>query len=237
MTRAPLAFVISTLGLTLFPGATVDAQDTPGTQGQPLVVVSGEAVVRVAPDRAVLMLAAESRARNPADAQRQNAAAMTQVHERLRKAGISRDAVRTVSYDLQPEFDFTNGRQSLRGYAARNTIEVTIDNLDRVGEILDLAVSAGATSVQSVRFDLKSREVAEREALRLAVADARARAEAVAAGAGQRIERIWRIEESRAFVPVPQPILMREAASVATTPIVAGEIQLRAQVTLSATLR
>ena len=211
------------------------AQQPPAPQAQPMIVVSGEGVVRAVPDRAVVVITAESRAKSPADAQRQNAPAMTAVQDRLRQAGIPRDAVRTLGYDLQPEFDYVNGRQALRGYVARNTIEVTIDTLGRVGEIIDLSVGAGATSVQSLRFDLKTRANAEREALRLAVADARARAEAAVEGAGQRIDRIWRIEESRTFSP--PPVLLREAAQVAPTPIAAGEIEIRAQVTLSAVLR
>jgi len=221
--------------LSVVPAA---AQDTAATTNQPLIVVSGEGIVRAAPDRAFVVIAAESRAKNPGDAQKQNATAMTAVQDRLRQAGIPRDAIRTLGYDLQPEFDYVNGRQSLRGYIARNSIEVTVDNLDRVGAIVDMSVGAGATSVQSLRFDLKSRDVSEREALRLAVADARARAEAAAAGAGQRVDRIWRIEESRGFVPrPPQPLVMREAASAVSTPIVAGEIEVRAQVTLSAVMR
>jgi uncharacterized protein YggE len=72
----------------------------------------------------------------------------------------------------------------------------------------------------------------------LAVADARSRAEAAAAGAGQRIDQIWRIEESRAVIQPPQPMRMREdALAVASTPIVAGDVEVRARVTLSAVIR
>ena len=89
-----------------------------------------------------------------------------------------------------------------------------------------------------MRFDVKSREASEREALKLAVADARSRAEAAAAGAGQRIDQIWRIEESRAMIQPPQPMRMREdALAVASTPIVAGDVEVRARVTLSAVIR
>jgi uncharacterized protein len=227
------------IGLIVLSGVPAAAQDpVAAPPNQPLIVVSGEGIVRATPDRAFVVIAAESRAKNPGDAQKQNATAMTAVQDRLRQTGIPRDAIRTLGYDLQPEFDYVNGRQSLRGYVARNSIEVTVDNLDRVGSIVDVSVGAGATSVQSLRFDLKSRDVAEREALRLAVADARARADAAAAGAGQRVERIWRIEESRGFVPrPPQPLVMREAASAVPTPIVAGEVEVRAQVTLSAVMR
>jgi uncharacterized protein YggE len=49
---------------------------------------------------------------------------------------------------------------------------VRLNAIERTGELLDLLVQAGATSVSGVRFDLKDRAGAEREALRLAVIDA-----------------------------------------------------------------
>jgi uncharacterized protein YggE len=229
--------ILFTLFMVLLPTIGT-AQDAAGGQGRPLVVVNGEGVVRLPPDRAFVVIAAESRAKNPSEAQRANAKAMTTVQERLKQMGISPPSIRTVGYDLQPEFDYANGRQTLRGYVARNAIEVTINDLDRVGDVIDASGSSGATAIQSVRFDLKSREALERDALKLAVADARARAEAAAAGAGQRIDQIWRIEESRGVIQPPQPLRMREEAlAVASTPIVAGDVEVRARVTLTAVLR
>ena len=167
---------------------------------------------------------------------------MSAVLQKLKGAGLAADAIQTRGYDLQPEFDYANGRQTLRGYVARNSVEVRVDDLPRVGEILDLAVAAGATSVSGVRFDLKDKAAAEREALRLAVEDARQRADAAAAGAGMKVERIIRIEEQRATVDAaarPMMMAMRAEAAQAAgePPIEAGELELRATVTLTATIR
>ena len=81
-----------------------------------------------------------------------------------------------MHYDLQPEFDYVQGKQTLRGYVSRNSIEVRIDAIERVGEIVDLAVQSGATSVGSLRFDVKKRDAFAREALTMAVKDRRGRA-------------------------------------------------------------
>ncbi|MCA1583771.1 MAG: SIMPL domain-containing protein [Acidobacteria bacterium] len=98
-------------------------------------------------------------------------------------------------------------------------------------------VGTGATSIHGLRFDLKQRDAIERDALRLAVVDARARAEAVAAGAGAAVGRIVRIEESSArVVPPPQSMMMARMAvdeARQTTPVAAGEIEIRGQVTLT----
>ena len=151
---------------------------------QPTIVTRGQAIVTARPDRAFVTIAAESRSKNSAEAQKQNAAAMTAVLQKIEQAGVPKDAVRTVGYDLQPEFDYANGRQTFRNYLARNTVEVRLDDIDRVGIVIDAAAAGGATTITGIRFDVRNRAALEREALRQAVADARARADAAAAGAG-----------------------------------------------------
>jgi uncharacterized protein len=206
---------------------------------QPTVVTTGQAVIMARPDRAFVTIAAESRSRNSADAQKQNAAAMTAVLQRIEQAGVPKDAVRTVGYELQPEFDYVNGRQTFRTYVARNTVEVRLDDIDRIGVVIDAAAAGGATTISGIRFDARNRAALERDALRQAVADARARAEAAAAGAGATIDHIVRIEESGA-PELPRPMMRMAAQSPerdVVTPIEPSTIEIHARVTLTASLR
>jgi uncharacterized protein len=223
---------------------SVSAQ-TPPTTPQPsfegpVVIASGEAIVKRAPDRAFVTVSVESRARNPREAQRLNAEAMTAVLQKL-KSGLPQDAIRTHGYDLEPEYDFNDGRRTLRGYLARNSVELRVDEIAKVGELLDIAVGSGATSVGNVRFDLKDRAGAEREALKQAVADARRRADAAASGVGMTVERVVRIEEQRArIVPPPIPYAAMEsraAAADAAPPVAPGELEIRASATLVAAIK
>src|SRR5262245_55903067 len=138
----------------------------------------GEGVLEVAPDRAWITITAESRAGSPREAQKRNSEAMAPVLDKLKAAGVPADAIKTIGYDLQQEWDYVNNRRVSRGYVARNTIDVRVDPVDRVGELLEIAVGSGATSVGGIRFDLKDRAKLEREALRMAVEDARGRADA-----------------------------------------------------------
>jgi uncharacterized protein len=216
------------------------AQQSPAAD-PPIIVTQGSATVKRAPDRGWVTISAESRAKGPKEAQKLNADVMSAVLQKLKGTGLPDNAVQTTSYDLQPEFDYRDGRQTLRGYVARNAVEVRVDDLPKLGEILDVAVTSGATSVGGVRFDLKDRDGAEREALRRAVADARARAEAVASGAGATLDRIVRIEEHRGSgAPPPRPVVMamRESLQVTDQPPVApGELEIRATVTLTLAIK
>jgi len=224
--------------LTLTSAA--DAQP-PQTPAEPVVVASGQGVVFAVPDRAWITVSAESRAPSPREAQRLNAEAMRPVQDKLRAAGIPADAIRTIAYDVQYEWDFVNNKRVGRGYVARNTIDVRVDSIDRVGEFLEIAVGAGATALGGIRFDLKDQAKLEREALRLAVLDARAKADAAAAGAGRNVDRILRVEEGGVEVP-PMPVrMMRQAAQASAVdlapPISAGQIEIRARATVTVTLK
>jgi uncharacterized protein len=213
----------------------------PAKPEEPVVVTTGEGVVRRAPDRAWVTIAAENRARTPQEAQRANAEAMNTVVERLKAAGITGDAIQTTMFDLQPEFDYANGKQTLRDYVARNQVQVKVDALPKLGEIIASAVTGGATNVGGVRFDLKDRDAAEREALKLAVADARARADAAAAGANLRVDHVTRIEEQREFSPPPPRPMMAMRAGIAEqqapVTIEAGQIEIRVRVAMTAAIR
>jgi uncharacterized protein len=197
-------------------------------------VTTGSAVVQRTPDVAFVSLAVEARAKSPREAQQQNATAMAGVAKRLTELGIPADARKTIGLRLEQEFDTANGRRTPRGFIARNALEVRVDDVTRVGEVADAVVLAGATAVDGIRFDIKDRPGAEREAIRLAVADARARADAAAAGAGRAVDRIVKIEEGeRAAPPRPMAVMRMEASTV----VEAGSIDVRAAVTLTATLR
>jgi len=234
MQRLNIAFILALVG------APAAAQEPPAVSLR-TIVTTGQAIVRRAPDRAFLVAAVESRARSPRDAQAQNAKSMAAVQERILGMGLAKEAVRTTGYNIQQEFDFANGRRTPRGYIARNAVEVRIDALERLGDLLDAVVEAGATNVGGVRFDLRDRAGAEREALRQAVADARARAEAAASGAGLTIERVIRIEDSPRDMPRPFPmpmVAMREAAQAdAATPVEPGEIEIHAHATVTVSVR
>ena len=177
--------LLAILVLTATANAQVNAPEPP------TVVVSGEGVVTAVPDQAWVRIGAESRAKASKDAQSRNAEAMTAVQRKMTALGLPTDAVRTLAIDLQMEYDYANGRQTPRGYVARNTIEVRVDELSRLGEVLDAAVGSGATLLHGLRFDLKNRETLERS-------------------------------------------MARQDSS---TPVSAGEIEIRAQVRLTASLK
>ena len=206
----------------------------------PSVIARGQAILKRAPDQAWVSISAESRAATSGEAQRLAAEAMTSVQSALGKASLPPDAIKTTGYSLQPDLEWNNGRSRVRGYIARNEIEVRVDALDKLGSVIDAAGASGATSMSGLRFDLKDRATVEREALRLAVQDAMARAKAMASGAGATLGTILKIDE-HIEGPGPVPYMaartMSAAPAQAPTPITPGDVSIQAQVTVTVAIK
>src|SRR5688572_32998870 len=87
----------------------LDAQ----TAEPPQIIVTGDGVVKATPDQAWVQIGAETRSKVSKEAQQRNAEVMTAVQQKISSFGIPKDAIKTVAVDLQPEFDYANGKQSL----------------------------------------------------------------------------------------------------------------------------
>ena len=222
--------------LLLATAAAVSAQ-TPAPAPH-VIVTKGTATLKRPADRAWLTVATEARDANAATARTRNAEAMSAVQAALKRVGLPSDAIRTLGVSVSPEFDYNNGRSTLRGYVARNQIEVRVDDLDRLAEVID-AVNAPKTiavSVNGPRFDLKDERATRNEALRAAVEDALSKAQAIAAGAKRSLGPIVRIDDSSTTgTPPPMPMMRMSAAAAAdtATPVTPGDIEVEARVTVT----
>ena len=209
--------------------------------GPPVVVTTGSGEIRAAPDRAVVTLTSEGRAKTAKDAQQQETQSTAAVRKLLTDMHIANESVRTTSYDLQPEFDYVQGKQIARGFVARHALEVRVDDLGQLGELISRAVDAGSAAVSGIQFDVKARDELERQALKKAVEDARARADAAASGASTSVASVIKIEEQRQFEP-PRPRMFARAEMAASaapiaTPVAEGEIEIKSTVSLTAALK
>ncbi len=228
MIRLPLLLAAIALVLSSQPAAAQTTQS-------PAIVTQGNAVVTQPPDEARITIAVEARGAKPEDARSQAASAMTAVLTAV-KPLVAADAVKTSAFSVEPETEYPNGSPRVKDYVARNQLEVRVDDLDCLPRVLDASVASGATSIAGLRFDVKDRARWEKEALMSAVQDALGRAAAIAAGAGKNLGAILRIEEQPTSSPTP---MFRFAAGVAAsrpspeTPIAAGDIEIRAQVSLT----
>lgn len=236
----------SALSFVLLAGVVTPALAQTPAQPVSVIVASGESRLKVAPDQAWVLVAVESRDTKGPEARRLGAVAMTSVMASLKSTGLPADAIQTIGFSLHPEYDYTNGRQRMKGFVVSNQVQVRIDKVDQVAEVLDavggLSLPASSTAtIGSLRFDLKDRAGIERKALMQAVQDATERAKAMASGAGLAVGRILRIEESGVQSPIKfeaQPMMLASRAGDAiATPIAPSDIEVIAQVIVTVEIK
>ncbi len=204
---------------------------------RPVIVAEGQARIERPADVAWVQIGVEARGDRPEQARQRAADAMTSMLRALRRH-VPQNAIQTSAFSVVPEMEYTATGSRLKDYLVSNRVQVRVDDLDRLPAVMDAGVASGASTVSGVRFDLKARADAEREALGLAVQDAMARAEAMAAGAGRKAGAIVRIQEQRQSSS-PVAYRLEQAAiggvtrAATPTPIVPGTIDIGAMTTVT----
>lgn len=218
------------------PAGAVQVQDNQ----EPTVTVSGRGEVEAEPDRALIYFAVETEGESAQEAGEANAALMTEVTAAVRAAaqGVDGFEVTTSGYSLSPRYTVPEGDriQEISGYVARNSLQVTVDDVSRVGALIDTALGAGANRVANLSFEVRDPDPFRAEALRDAVLTARAEAEVMATALGMVLGPAIDVQGG-ADVPYPMPYYQRdvafmEMAQAAPTPIEAGPLTISASVTI-----
>lgn len=174
------------------------------------VTTTGVAIVRSAPDEAVVTLGVHTDAETADTAMDQNAARISDVILALLDAGLQEDQLATANLNLWPRW--TGDGQVVVGFTAENQVAVTIRDLERVGTIIDLAVDAGANLTSGITFRMSEANPAADRALTEAVADARRKAELLATAGGAELGVVVTIEELSSGGITP-PIVYAETAA------------------------
>ena len=217
---------------------SVEAQ-TPQAQPAPFVgiVVVGEGRVTVAPDYAQIVSGVSTRGKTVKDASDANSKTMAAIIKALSDSGVAQNDVQTSRFSVQPVYvpPAPNTEPKLAGYSVSNQVRAKIRQIDKLGEILDRLIAAGATDVGNIVFLVSDATKALDQAREAAIADARRKAEVYARAAGIRLGQVEWITEASGFGPVP---LRGQGASGAraAVPIATGDDTLEVTVTVGFTI-
>jgi uncharacterized protein len=234
---------LMTAALVALAATQLNAQQAEVRRDPRILSVTGTGTVQRQPDRAVVLVAVESRATTAQAAAAANATKMDAIYTALRRLSIVPPKVATISYELQPQYNQPDQRSGgeyvprIIGYVAVNMVRVEVDSVPRTGSVLDAVIAAGANRIANLSFELKDMDGARLEALQLAVKRARAEAEVVAAAAGQKLGQPQSISSSSHYQP-PQPMYRRDVAmevsmAAAPTPVEAGNLTIQASVSIN----
>ncbi len=194
----------------------------------PVVELSVSETVNAAPDIARVGTGVTTRARSAKEAVRLNALAMQKVVDRLKTLGIAAKDIQTSNFNLNAQFTYPNGGGSpvFAGYEASNQVSVKLREIDKVGDVLDALVAAGANNINGPTFMLDDDTAQQQAARTQAFQRGRTMAQDYARMAGYTGVRLLEVSETvqgRGPMP-PQPVAFRAEAAQAKTPIEAGEV-------------
>jgi uncharacterized protein YggE len=194
------------------------------------VVATGEA--SVAPDLAIVSFAVSGSGKELAPTRDDVNKRSSKVLASLRELGVAEGDLNAPDVGIHPEYDYRKG-QRLTGYRVVRQMTAKVRDLDRLGDVLDWLVSAGANEVQGAQMSASDPSAAEHEALRAAITAARAKAEALADAGGVSLGGLDRIEEEAGgAVPMPRMQMMATAAMAedASTEVATGDLTVTRQV-------
>ena len=161
-----------------------------------------------------------------------NATHMTAVTAALRRQGVADRDIQTSNLNLNPQYQYADGQPPrLTSYQASNQVIIRVNDLARLGPAIDAVVGAGANQVQGISFGLKDSQGPEDAARKLAAKDLAAKADLYAAATGYHVSRLVTLSESGGYAPQPiMPMAMARMAKADSTPISAGELTVRVEV-------
>jgi uncharacterized protein YggE len=200
--------------------------------------VTGDAVVTAKPDRAQIDVGVLTQEKQSQNAAAQNAKQLDGILLALHKL-LGADAdIKTINYTLSPDYQYRpiGGKQSISSYTAMNVVRVTVDDLDRVGAVIDTATQAGANHIESVRFTVRDPQVLHSQAVHEAALKAKTNAEALAAALNLKIIRIVSVDDTGDVGGAPPDLSvaeLRDAGGPAPTPVQPGSFIATANVTLT----
>ena len=185
---ALIALLVSACGPT-----TVNQEAAPPVRS---VSVSGAGSANLVPDIAYIYVGVHTELPSAAEAVDENNAQTEKMIKALRDFGIDAKDIRTTNFSIWPQerYDqFTGTPTGEKTYIVDNTVYVTVRDLDKLGELLDTVIAAGANTVNSIQFDVADKSEALKDARAEAVKNAKEQAKELTDAAGVKLGEVLTI--------------------------------------------
>ncbi len=200
------------------------------------ISVTGNGLVSALPDRATVRMSIVSRAKEVDVAQAEAGKVTAAVLSLTDKLDIKRNKVDTTGATVRPDYRWNREKeqQELRGYIAERQMIVKVSDLDKLGKLVEGAVSAGVNQVSPPQLDSSERKEKHRDAMRMAAKDARANAEVLAKALGVKLGNPISVRDANAAPrpPAPQVRMAANMESDSAATYNAGDLTFSATVSV-----
>lgn len=180
------------------------------------VAGNGQATIKVIPDLVGIYFNIETIKETSKDATDENSKIVDELTEQLTDKGFTKEQIQTTGFNVFPEYNWINGKRIEKGFRATHSIKIEMptENSEKIGEVIDAGVSAGA-GISFINFEL-SKELENEyktQALTLAAEDARLKAQAIAQGLGKNLGKLISTSDS-GFNYMPFRVFEAEGSSM-----------------------
>ncbi len=219
--------------LTVVAGMSLQAQDQ---KIQPQISVSGEGIVKVIPDEAILSIAVETKGEVSAKVKKDNDVVIDKVLKYLKTTKINQKDIKSERVSLYPQYDYNKKKNY---YMASQTINITLRDLSQYEVIMDELVKLGINRVNGVTFQSSEIEKLKSEARVLAIKDAQKKANDYAGALGQKAGKAIMVSDnSQPYYnpPIFRNMMMMDkevANDGGQETIAVGEIEIRTNVNIT----
>lgn len=191
--------------------------------------INGVGTVKTIPDMVLVNLGVITENISLKSAQQENAMLLSAVINTLNEMGITKKEIRTASYNIEPLYDYIEGKQVFKGYGVTNILSVTLRNIKIIGEVIDNATSSGANRVYNISFTFTDPSIHYDQALNLAIKDAVKKGFEIGNTLGVKVvETPLRIIEESSDTPIFTNSMLK--LSTSSTPIMPGQIDITAKI-------
>lgn len=161
------------------------------------ISIVGEGKIMGVPDVANIQLGYSVEKPTVAAAQKDNSDKMNAMIDKLKKDfKIDAKDIQTANYYISPQYNWNNGKQSLRSYLVSQNLNVKLRKMDQVSKIIEAASLIGLNQIGNLSFEIDNPEKLKQEAREKALAQAKEKASALSKVVGVKLGKIISFSES-----------------------------------------
>ncbi len=193
--------LIAMLGLVVFSGGNMMPTQSFAVDENAevrLVSVQGVGEITVKPDVATINIGVETQDDDAAIAQQKNATLMDKVNKEIKALGIKEEDLQTSQYNIYKNRNYGDDTQK-EYYVVSNTLTVTVNDITKVGAVIDASTKAGANRINSIDFSVKDESIYYQQALKNAMISAKDKATTIMSTFGKKPSIPYSVSEANYY--------------------------------------
>jgi uncharacterized protein YggE len=175
-----IAFAMIIVGCS--PTSDRDASEV-SDNASDTIIVTGVGKARANPDRATMSVGVNVTNENITLAVKESNDTIARITEVVKELGVEEDDIQTTNFNIWAEEQWdpeTGERKEEKLYRVDSTIQINVNDVEKIGEILEASIATGANNIYGLNFGIQDTSSLASEARISALDDAQQRAEQIA---------------------------------------------------------